>query len=103
MSPVAKRINNYFFISIQLRKKYSPSLVFTNMSFTDGQIHFAQAAQVLRARVAVGKQHSRPQCLRVWECAHLHAQKSSGSRLGKQVMSRTCELRNSALSEYSTL
>lgn len=60
MSPVAKRINNYFFISIQLRKKYSPSLVFTNMSFTDGQIHFAQAAQVLRARVAVGKQHSRP-------------------------------------------
>ena len=52
---------------------------------------------------AVGKQHSRPQYLRVWECAHLHAQRSSGSRLGKQVMSRTRELRHSALSEYSIL
>ena len=46
-------------------------------------------AQVLRARVARG-------------CG-LHAQRSFGSRLGKQVMSRTCELRHSALSEYSIL
>ena len=64
------------------------------------EFHFAR---VLHARVAVGKKHSRPQCLRVLECAHLHAQKSSGSRLGKQVMSRTCELRHSALSEYCIL
>ena len=55
------------------------------------------------ARGLPGVVVSKQQCLRIWECAHLHAQKSSGSRLGKQVMTRTCELRHSALSEYSIL
>ena len=42
--------------------------------------------------------HSRPQCLRVWECARklaldlspLHAQKSSGSRLNTVFISSLC-------------
>ena len=88
-----------------LVKKYSPSLVFTNMSFTDGrrwsQMNFTSHKRF--ARRLPGVVVSKQQCLRIWECAHLHAQKSSGSRLGKQVMTRTCELRHSALSEYSIL
>ena len=44
-------------------------------------------ASEMRARVKITPRHSRPYCLRVWECScnlsPLHAQRSSGSRLEK--------------------
>ena len=71
-SMTSKRSIDWFLESPLGMKFFHPTVRLTNLK--------------LRAFVSVRQtNHSRPQCLRVWECAldlsPLHAQKSSGSRL----------------------